>query len=228
MLALRQKTASDPTMVINGNVSGPSKKFSVFGEPSAQPVLSYTTSPVNYGYTGREFDVESNANYHRARLYNPNIGRFLSQDPIGMLSGDSNYYRAMANNPLRYTDPTGLTCDPMDIELQQAQTINNGLAEGTDAVTNLITGYATVPFLPVVAAGAVAGAQACAANPASCVVVVTNAASGFATGYSNDGYKLPPSFMAPYNGAAGSALGGVAYGVGFSVGKGLNYMQRRP
>ncbi|MGZ3651137.1 MAG: RHS repeat-associated core domain-containing protein [Bdellovibrionota bacterium] len=49
----------------------------------------------------------------RARHYDPSTGRFLSQDPIGMAGGDSNFYRAMSNNPVRFRDPMGLRDEPM-------------------------------------------------------------------------------------------------------------------
>jgi RHS repeat-associated protein len=62
-----------------------------------------------FGFTGREFDSESHLYYYRARYYAPGIGRFLSADPIGFDSKDSNFYRYVFNNPLKYTDPQGLS-----------------------------------------------------------------------------------------------------------------------
>ncbi|MGZ3651135.1 MAG: RHS repeat-associated core domain-containing protein [Bdellovibrionota bacterium] len=41
------------------------------------------------------------------RNYDPNTGRLLSQDPIGMLAGDPNYYRYVFNSPLGFIDPMG-------------------------------------------------------------------------------------------------------------------------
>ncbi len=46
--------------------------------------------------------------YFRARTYDPNSGRFLQEDPIGFSAGDLNVYRYVGNNPLNYTDPSGL------------------------------------------------------------------------------------------------------------------------
>ena len=59
-----------------------------------------------YAYTGREFDSESGLYYLRARYYNPVLGRFISEDPIG-LRGGLNLYRYVFNNPVRFTDPQG-------------------------------------------------------------------------------------------------------------------------
>jgi RHS repeat-associated protein len=59
-----------------------------------------------YAYTGRELDQED-LYYYRARYYDPQIGRFLSQDPIEYLSGDFNFYRYVENSPTNYTDPFG-------------------------------------------------------------------------------------------------------------------------
>jgi RHS repeat-associated protein len=61
-----------------------------------------------FGYTGREIDSESSFYYYRARYYVPALGRFLSSDPIGFGGGDTNLYRYVGNNPIRYNDPSGL------------------------------------------------------------------------------------------------------------------------
>ena len=61
-----------------------------------------------YGFTGREFDPESGLTYYRARYYDPNTGRFLTEDPIGFAARDANLYRYVFNNPIKFSDPTGL------------------------------------------------------------------------------------------------------------------------
>ena len=52
---------------------------------------------------------------YRARYYNPSTGRFLSEDPIGFAGRDTNLYRYVKNNPIRFRDPTGLLRDPNEI-----------------------------------------------------------------------------------------------------------------
>jgi RHS repeat-associated protein len=58
-------------------------------------------------YTGREFDAATGLYYYRARYYDPALGRFISQDPLG-LNVDINPYRYALNGPTRWTDPMGL------------------------------------------------------------------------------------------------------------------------
>ncbi|MCI0565550.1 MAG: hypothetical protein MN733_44365, partial [Nitrososphaera sp.] len=60
-----------------------------------------------YGYTGRERDELTELVYYRARWYGPQEGRFLSEDPAG-LDESANFYTYVVNNPLSYTDPSGM------------------------------------------------------------------------------------------------------------------------
>jgi RHS repeat-associated protein len=64
-----------------------------------------------YGFTGREWDGETGLYYYRARYYDPKIGRFIGEDPIGF-KGGSNFYTYVRGNPIGRTDPSGLqdTC----------------------------------------------------------------------------------------------------------------------
>jgi|GEM_PF-5959970 len=45
--------------------------------------------------------------YYRARFYDPQIGRFTSEDPIG-LAGGINSYSYVGNSPNNLVDPLGL------------------------------------------------------------------------------------------------------------------------
>jgi RHS repeat-associated protein len=62
-----------------------------------------------YKYTGREWDVELELQYSRARYYDPRTARWTSQDPKGFDAGDSNLYRYVMNQHTRATDPSGLS-----------------------------------------------------------------------------------------------------------------------
>jgi RHS repeat-associated protein len=60
-----------------------------------------------FRYTGREFDSETSLNFYRARYYDQNVGRFISEDPIGFGSG-THFYKYARNNPVLLDDPFGL------------------------------------------------------------------------------------------------------------------------
>jgi RHS repeat-associated protein len=63
-----------------------------------------------YLFTGQELDEETGFYNYNARLYDPEIGRFLSADtmiPNPFSSQDFNRYSYCINNPIRYNDPTG-------------------------------------------------------------------------------------------------------------------------
>lgn len=61
-----------------------------------------------FTYTARESDAESGLYYNRARYYEPQSGRFVSEDPIGFTGGNVNLYAYVSNNPIDFTDPLGL------------------------------------------------------------------------------------------------------------------------
>ena len=60
-----------------------------------------------YDYTGRERDSLTGLLHYRARWYDPQLGRFISEDPIG-LAGGINSFAYVRNNPARFSDPSGL------------------------------------------------------------------------------------------------------------------------
>jgi RHS repeat-associated protein len=65
----------------------------------------------NYKFTGKERDSESGLDYFGARFHASTMGRFMSPDPIaGQVSNPQslNLYSYVRNNPLAFTDPTGM------------------------------------------------------------------------------------------------------------------------
>ncbi len=70
---------------------------------------SYERVANPYGFTARERDAESGLMFYRARYYDPRIGRFISEDPIGFEGEDLNLYRYVYNSPPNLIDPEGRT-----------------------------------------------------------------------------------------------------------------------
>ncbi len=65
-------------------------------------------------FQGQYFDGETGLHYNRHRYYDPSVGRFTNQDPVGLLGGN-NCYR-YAPNPTGWVDPLGLTQQKEDPE----------------------------------------------------------------------------------------------------------------
>ena len=58
-------------------------------------------------YPGQYHDAESGLHYNRFRYYDPELGRYTNQDPIGLMGGVNSYVYA-ADNPIVLVDPLGL------------------------------------------------------------------------------------------------------------------------
>jgi len=80
-------------------------KYSVFGKIVDETGDSTLANP--FTYTAREYDKETGNYYYRARYYSPEMGRFISEDPLG-LAVDNNFYQYTINNPINMVDPLGL------------------------------------------------------------------------------------------------------------------------
>lgn len=76
---------------------------------SYDPFGTTTTSGQNSGnefqYTGRENDGNG-LYYYRARYYNPQFGRFISEDPLRFSAG-ANFYSYVSDAPTNFVDPRG-------------------------------------------------------------------------------------------------------------------------
>ncbi|MBJ2215884.1 RHS domain-containing protein [Pseudomonas carnis] len=82
-------------------------------------------------FQGQYFDQESGLHYNRHRYYNPDIGRYLTPDPV-KLAGGINGYRYVPN-PTGWVDPLGLNscpggdgCKPSNSAQNPAASVNHG------------------------------------------------------------------------------------------------------
>jgi RHS repeat-associated protein len=78
-------------------------RYNSFGQITTQSGIFNN----RFWYTGREWDSEIGLYFYRARYYDPGVGRFIGEDPIGFEGGDSSLYRYVLNSPPQWVDPFG-------------------------------------------------------------------------------------------------------------------------
>ena len=61
---------------------------------------------ISFHFQGQYYDEERGLHYNRFRYYDPEIGRFVSQDPIGLMGGIHLF--EYDHNTTRWIDPLGL------------------------------------------------------------------------------------------------------------------------
>ncbi|AEG11333.1 RHS repeat-associated core domain-containing protein [Shewanella baltica OS183] len=99
-------------------------------------------------FQGQYYDEESGLHYNHFRYYDPQTGRFISQDPIGLLGGLNHYQ--YAPNHINWIDPLGLSCmegaeSIADIALNTAYFIGGVLKFGGDTVTGTVEAIIEAP-----------------------------------------------------------------------------------
>ncbi|WP_447795399.1 RHS repeat-associated core domain-containing protein [Pseudomonas farris] len=77
-------------------------KSDAFGVGKASGSLT-----LNLRFPGQYYDVETELYYNYFRDYDPEIGRYVESDPIG-LNGGLNTYGYVEGNPINFIDPYGL------------------------------------------------------------------------------------------------------------------------
>jgi RHS repeat-associated protein len=90
---------TDTTSVTNHRV------YDSFGN-----LVSETNAAVDhlFGFTARPWDEETDLQYNLNRWYDPVIGQWMSEDPIGFAAGDANVRRYVGNVAISLKDPDGL------------------------------------------------------------------------------------------------------------------------
>jgi RHS repeat-associated protein len=83
-------------------------RYEVFGQATPIPLLP-GVQPIDnpLRFAGQYHDPETGWHYNWHRYYSPELGRYVTRDPIGLVGGWNSYVYA-DENPLRYLDPYGL------------------------------------------------------------------------------------------------------------------------
>ena len=112
----KERTESDWYQYLNDDIGTPQKliradgsvaceiRRTAWGKPEVAPG-AVTSTPL--GFLGQYHDEETGLCYNRHRYYDPDTGRYISPDPIGLIGG-LNQFRYADNNPTRFVDPSGL------------------------------------------------------------------------------------------------------------------------
>ena len=82
-------------------------EYEAWGRIRNETVSDGLKANIPFRFQGQYYDEESGLHYNRFRYYDPEIGRFVSQDPIGLKGGENLY--AYVNNPNQWVDILGLS-----------------------------------------------------------------------------------------------------------------------
>ncbi len=118
------------SVVAESNSAGKITKrfhYKPFGE-------SIETQQDDVGYSAHKFDADLGLSYMQARYYDPVLGRFYSNDPVGFTGAVNtfNRYSYVGNNPVNKIDPTGMYQDSM----YRVQSQINDIASGASTIAD--------------------------------------------------------------------------------------------
>ncbi|HET9867255.1 MAG TPA: RHS repeat-associated core domain-containing protein, partial [Nitrospira sp.] len=105
------------------------------------------TATTPLGYAGQFTDADTGLQYLRARFYDPDTAQFLTRDPVTALTRAP--YEYASDNPVRYTDPSGMVC--LERGSFGLPVINTGdcVAEAPGAAADVIKSPAAAPVVTV-------------------------------------------------------------------------------
>jgi len=137
------------TVAITDNTQAIVNQYSydVFGNIANQQenMLNNDTKLLNqpFKYVGK-YGVMKEPNgfyYMKARYYDPAVGRFISEDPIGFDGGDVNLMAYVGNNPVNGIDPSGLFWFRQDWQTDFVVGRARSLVEPGGAISRFIEDY---------------------------------------------------------------------------------------
>jgi len=165
------------------------------------------------GYTGHVYDDKLGLNYMKARYYDPQVGRFYSDDPVGFIPGNSfsfNRYAYANNNPYKFVDPDGRFGVPgffIGAGIEMGAQFATGSFDLSDILISGAVGAVTGGFGGKAAVFAINGTIS-----AGKAVTQTSLVSGAASGAGSMGQDLANDQPVSTEKALVSTLGGTAGG----------------
>jgi RHS repeat-associated protein len=101
------------------------RTFNSFGK-----LISETNAAVDmlFAFTGKHYDDATALQHNLFRWYDPALGQWLSEDPLGFGAGDENVRRYVGNKVVNSIDPSGLQ-DPQPDNSSQSQQASQAAKE---------------------------------------------------------------------------------------------------
>ena len=90
--------------------------------PYGESTIKSGSSDGNANTCAAREDDQTGLLFYRARLFDPVLKRFVSEDPIG-LKGGANTFMYVLGTPARSRDPLGLIQCPWDVDADSKLTI---------------------------------------------------------------------------------------------------------
>ncbi|MCX6381003.1 MAG: RHS repeat-associated core domain-containing protein [Armatimonadetes bacterium] len=124
-----QTDATGNTLALWDNTQTKTDTFDYFAYGKVANRTGTTATPFQFGGGLGYYQNDSNRTHVRARNFYVNLGKWSSQDPIGFNGRDYNLYRYARNNPVRWSDPSGLVVD----SYKKVTDIDGFLSKGENA-----------------------------------------------------------------------------------------------
>jgi len=104
----------------------------VYRRPDPRDIQKSTTIGNRFAFHGLPIDPETGFVYVRNRYYDPEMGRFITTDPLGYVDGPSMYQFA-GYNAFNYGDPLGLEVPKISLFGKETKLGDQGKAESEPA-----------------------------------------------------------------------------------------------
>ena len=122
-------------------------EYDAFGKPYFFTSYGSQLTASNYGnrflFTGREWLSEAGLYDYRARLYQPEVERFVQPDPKEFDAGDYNIYRYCHNDPVNRSDPFG----DLEFEIEGNDEFRGEIQSHSDTIDSKPIGHALLQEL---------------------------------------------------------------------------------